>query len=112
MLAPRWHHLYVRHTSHRVIGVKSLLVVKGFEMADKQQKLTLKKYVGKADLTQLEAEEVLSIITSVGAKAYCEQMLLEKGTQARHILDNIRTKISHNSYEYLDDLLSVRLGLN
>ncbi len=92
------------------MGVKSLLVVKGYELANKDEKNILKNYIGKPDLTQKEASLIREIITKVGARSYCEKMLKERGIQALGILETNKKDINFNSWEYLDDLVRFRLG--
>lgn len=94
------------------MGVKSLLVVKAYELSDQKHKALLKSYIGKPDLTQKEADIVRDIITEVGARSYCEGMLQEKGKEALSILEKIKKDIGFDSWEYLDDLVRFRLGLN
>ena len=94
------------------MGVKSLLIVKSFELATNDQKDLLRKYVGKDDLTQEEADKVRQIIVSVGAKDYCEKVIIQKGDESLTILREIKDNINSESYEYLEDLVKFRLRLN
>lgn len=94
------------------MGVKSLLVVKAYELSDQKHKAALKNYIGKSDLTQKEADYVRDIITKVGAYSYCDRILQEKGKEALGILEKIKKDISFDSWEYLDDLVRFRLGLD
>lgn len=93
------------------MGVKSLLAVKGFELADEQQRTTLKRFIGKTDLNQSQAEEVRAVISKVEARDYCEKMLRERGLEALRILEEIKDEINEDSWEYLDDLVRFRLGI-
>lgn len=94
------------------MGVKSLLVVKAYELSDQKHRAMLKSYIGKSNLTQKEADIVRNIITNAGARSYCEEMLQEKGMDALNILKKIKKDISFNSWEYLDDLVRFRLSLD
>lgn len=94
------------------MGVKSLLVVKAYELSNQKHKEVLKNYIGKPDLTQKEADFVRDIIAKVGARSYCEEILQEKGREALDILGKIKKDINSDSWEYLDDLVRFRLGLN
>src|SRR3990170_421294 len=92
------------------MGVKSLLVVKSFELAKNKEKEMLRKYIGKPDLTQKEANLIRNIITKVGGRSYCENVLRERGKEALGILERIKKDIDFDSWEYLDDLVRFRLG--
>jgi len=93
------------------MGVKSLLVVKSFKLAKNREKEILRKYIGKRDLTQKEANQIRNIITKVGGRSYCENVLRERGKEALSILERIKKDIYFNSWEYLEDLVRFRLGL-
>ncbi len=92
------------------MGIKSLLIVKSFELADKGERALLKRYIGNLNVTQKQANLIREIITRVGARQYCEQMLFEKAKEANNILKKIKPHISYNSWEYLEDLIRFRLG--
>lgn len=94
------------------MGVKSLLIVKSFELGSRSQRDLLRKYVGNPGLTQKQADQVRKVIEESGARSYCEQMLHKKGVEALRILQSVKNEISFDSWEYLDDLVRFRLGLS
>lgn len=92
------------------MGIKSVLIIKTFELANDKERKLLKNYVGNPNLTQKQANLIREISTKVGARQFCEQMLIEKGKEATNILKKIKYQINYDSWEYLDDLVTFRLN--
>lgn len=71
-------------------GKQTILVAKAFEKGNRQQKETLKKLLGKKDLTGKELEEFKRIIMETGALEYARGMAEKLINQAKKSLDEMR----------------------
>ena len=70
-------------------GKRTLVVIKALETADSKQKKTLKRLLGKKDLSKKEANEFRDIIKVTGARQYADNLVREQIAKAKKIAGKI-----------------------
>lgn len=84
-------------------GKKTLLILKAYEGADKEQKATLDRFVGKQDISKEEAEEVKNVIRMTNSLDYSVTLCREKVAEARKVLEKLPNHDSEG-WQFLDSI--------
>lgn len=84
-------------------GKKTLLVTEAYRNANQQQKDKIDQYLGKKDLTDLEAEEIRVIFKETNALEYSKKQCEKHVEKAKEALLTLKGRDGH-SYEFLKEI--------
>lgn len=83
-------------------GKKNLLIIKGLEIENEEDKEKIKKVFGNSEAKEDELDNVVKILENNGILKYVEDLALEKIKIAKEYLN--KTEISKQSLEFFNDL--------